>query len=35
MHQSPSKAYNPITFVGDSVKRQYKFDHDNGVLYIY
>jgi hypothetical protein len=32
---NPKQAYNPITFVGDSVRRQDKFDHDNGVLYIY
>lgn len=31
----PKQAYNPIILVGDSVRRQYKFDHDNGVLYIY
>ena len=29
------KAYNPITFVGDSVKRQDKFNYGDGVLYIY
>ena len=29
------KAYNPITFVGDSVKRQDKFNYGDGVLYVY
>ncbi|MBC2882686.1 hypothetical protein H7R39_05355 [Campylobacter sp. Marseille-Q3452] len=29
------KAYNPITFVGDSVKRQDKFSYGDGVLYVY
>ena len=29
------KAYNPITFVGDSVKRQDKFSYGDGALYVY
>ena len=31
----PKQAYNPITFVGDSVSRQDKFSYGNGVLYVY
>ena len=31
----PKQAYNPITFVGDSVKRQDKFSYGDGVLYVY
>jgi hypothetical protein len=29
------KAYNSITFVGDSVKRQDKFSYGDGALYVY
>ena len=31
----PRQAYNPITFVGDSVRWQDKFGYADGVLYIY
>ena len=31
----PRQAYNPITFVGDSVRQQDKFSYGDGVLYIY
>ena len=31
----PRQAYNPITFVGDSVRRQDKFSYDDGILYVY
>ena len=31
----PKQAYNPITFVGDSVRRQDKFSYDGGILYVY
>ena len=29
------QAYNPITFVGDSVRQQDKFSYGDGVLYVY
>ena len=31
----PKQAYNPITFIGDSVRRQDKFSYDDGILYVY
>ena len=36
-HNTPKlkQAYNPITFVGDSVRRQDKFSYDGGILYVY
>ena len=36
-HNTPKlqQAYNPITFVGDSVRRQDKFSYGDGVLYVY
>lgn len=36
-HNMPKlkQAYNPITFVGDSVRRQDKFSYDGGILYVY
>ena len=31
----PRQAYNPITFVGDSVRQRDKFSYGDGVLYVY
>ncbi|WP_346745652.1 hypothetical protein [uncultured Campylobacter sp.] len=36
-HNAPKlrQTYNPITFVGDSVKRQDKLSYGDGALYVY
>jgi len=35
MSQSSGRAYNPIIFVGDSVRQRDKFSYGDGVLYVY